>query len=170
MDDCYFKAVNLRRQVIVENEAVTRSTIQQIQQIIEFKQRKESMSPGNTWNAETLSAEWNKHVVQISNKYVEELRPTWIEYAVRIHNTSLRMETEYGKKSPLNSVYALETITSICKTKFDILWCLDVMKDGLVHNGFAPSGFSMRLLGSKRGKGMARLYLFKKLLLDYMST
>ena len=41
-DDLYFRAVNIRRAVIVQNEALVRSAMQQIQEIMEYQVRKET--------------------------------------------------------------------------------------------------------------------------------
>ena len=41
-DELYFRAVNIRRSIIVQNEALVRSAMQQIQEIMEYKLRKET--------------------------------------------------------------------------------------------------------------------------------
>ena len=178
LDDCYFKSVNLRRAVIMENEAVVRSSIQQIQEIIEFKHRKEK-GLNEAWSAERLCEEWSKHAIQISSKYAEEIKVTWIENAVHIYNRllsdktlrelCLSLESEYGKKSPLNSTYSLDAICNVCKTYADLQWTLEMMTDCLKFNGSALSEFSYRSLKGNP-KGVCHLFVFKRLLMDYLST
>ena len=178
-DDQYFKAVNLRRAVIVDNEAVVRSCIQSIQEIMEFKFRKEK-GLGHAMTAEELCTAWNSHAIEISSKYAEEISPTWIQNAVKIQNNILSdkdvrnvvlwMEGEYGKSNPLNSIYALEAIVSTTKTREDILWVLDMMTHGLKFLGMTAAEFSSRNLGNKKGKGIVHLFLFKKMLLEYLNT
>ncbi|CAE7212943.1 unnamed protein product [Symbiodinium sp. CCMP2456] len=179
-DDQYFKAVNLRRAVIVENEAVVRSCIQSIQEIMEFKLRKEK-GLGHSMTAEELCTAWNAHAIEISSKYAEEISATWIQNAVKIQNSILSdkdvrnvvlwMEGEYGKSNPLNSIYSLEAIISSTKTREDILWVLDMITHGLKFLGMTPAEFSSRNLGNKKGgKGVVHLFLFKKMLLEYLNT
>jgi len=80
-------------------------------------------------------------------------------------------ETEFGKKSPLNSVYALDGLGVACKTVDDIRWVLLAMKDCLVNQGFTCGDFSVRnLVGKAKQKGMVHLLLFKRQLLQYLST
>ncbi|CAE7707229.1 unnamed protein product [Symbiodinium sp. CCMP2592] len=178
-DDQYFKSVNLRRAVIVDNEAVVRSCIQSIQEIMEFKLRKEK-GMGHSMTAEELCTTWNAHAIEISSKYTEEISPTWIQNAVKIQNNILSdkdlrnvvmwMEGEYGKKNPLNSINALDAVVSCTKTREDILWVLDMMTHCLKFLGMTAADFSSRNLGNKKGKGIVHLFLFKRMLLEYLNT
>ena len=78
-------------------------------------------------------------------------------------------EVEYGKKSPLNSVYALDGICSACKSNDDLKWCLAGIKDCLLFQGCNTSDFSVRsLLGKNKQKGQVHLLLFKRQLLSYL--
>lgn len=88
-DSAYFRSVNIRRAVIVQNEALVRSALQQIQEILEFKARKEA-SMGKTIDSSTLRKMWNEHVVQISSQYTDEISVTWIECGVRVHKKILQ--------------------------------------------------------------------------------
>ena len=78
-------------------------------------------------------------------------------------------ETEFGKKSPLNSVYFLDGICAVCKTNDDLKWCLVSIKDCLLYQGCSTSDFSVRnLLGKNKQKGYVHLMLFKRQLLSYL--
>ena len=88
-DSAYFRSVNIRRSVIVQNEALVRSALQQIQEILEFKARKE-LAMGKVVDCSTLHKMWNEHVIQINSQYTDEISITWIECGVRVHKKILQ--------------------------------------------------------------------------------
>ena len=87
-DDVYFRAVNIRRSVIVANEALVRSAMQQIQEIIEYKVRKET-SLGKAMDAATLHKLWNDSAIKVTSAYVDEISICWIEAGLRVHKKIL---------------------------------------------------------------------------------
>lgn len=176
-DDIWFAAVNQRRSLIVDYEAMVRSAMQQVQEILEFKARKEASS-GKTFSNKVLAEMWNNEALQISSKYCEPIVEDWVEAAVKaqrhiLSDKDLRLlvqwlEEEYGKKSPLNSVYALEGITTACRSRDDVKWVLETMQDHL-RQGCTVGDFSQRaFLGHKKQKGSIQVILFKKALLEYL--
>ena len=56
--------------------------MQQVQEILEFKARKEA-SPGKTSSNKVLAEMWNNEALQISSKYCEPIVEDWVEAAVK---------------------------------------------------------------------------------------
>ena len=87
-DELYFRAVNIRRSIIVQNEALVRSAMQQIQEIMEYKLRKET-SLGKSLDCASLHKLWNDSTLQISSSYVDEISIGWLEAALRVYKKVL---------------------------------------------------------------------------------
>ena len=87
-DELYFRAVNIRRSIIVQNEALVRSAMQQIQEIMEYKLRKET-SLGKSLDCASLHKLWNDSTLQISSAYVDEISIGWLEAGLRVYKKVL---------------------------------------------------------------------------------
>ena len=87
-DEAYFRSVNIRRSIIVANESLVRLALQQIQEILEFKQRKE-LTLAKTLDAGTLHQMWNDSVIAISSAYTDEISVSWIEAGMRVQKKIL---------------------------------------------------------------------------------
>jgi hypothetical protein len=90
-DELYFRAVNIRRSVIVQNEALVRSAMQQIQEIVEYKLRKET-SLGKPLDCPSLHKLWNASTIQIASAYVDEISIGWLEAGLRVHKKILTLK------------------------------------------------------------------------------
>ena len=89
--ELYFRAVNIRRSVIVQNEALVRSAMQQIQEIVEYKLRKET-SLGKPLDCPSLHKLWNASTIQIASAYVDEISIGWLEAGLRVHKKILTLK------------------------------------------------------------------------------
>ena len=85
-------------------------------------------------------------------------------------DTMLYLDEEYGKASPLNSISKIQQIISRAKSKENIKWCLNTVRDLMDYKYMSGGELTMASLGKGKKQGVVDTWIYKRRFLEYMLT
>ena len=147
-EDVYWKQARMRQDAEVQFQVVTRSALQRIYEVNMVLGRRVGQRALS--NAQ-LAAMYQQHLQQVESQ--EQITTNYISEAVRLYKGLLsnkkvaellaRMDEEWGKDNPLNSVTKLSNLLSKTKTPETAAWFLEVLHDRIrakqstLHDGWS---------------------------------
>eukprot|EP00435_Cladocopium_sp_Y103_P075183 s37_g54.t1 len=147
----FWKAVNLRQRYASTYDALTRSTIQQIFELVKFR---DEFQPGSR---KEIAEAWTKRVTELGTSLVERMDFNYVFKCIR------RMDMEFGKTSCLNYLRVLELICMKGK-EVDHLWMINCIMDYIFNlKEYSNKDLTTRALqGSPTSRGLLDAFLAKR--------
>ena len=147
-EDVYWKQARMRQDAEVQFQVVTRSALQRIYEVNMVLGRRVGQRALS--NAQ-LATMYQQHLQQVESQ--EQITTNYISEAVRLYKglwsnkkvaeLLARMDEEWGKDNPLNSVTKLSNLLSKTKTPETAAWFLEVLHDRIrakqstLHDGWS---------------------------------
>ena len=165
----FWKAVNLRHRYVATYDALVRSTIQQILELVKFR---DEQMPNNT--RKEIAQAFQTQLVDTGSQVVDKIDFSFVDSALKVHdrmlchkeifNAIMEMDSRYGKSSCLNYIRVLEII---CMKGKDVeqLWIIHSIMDYLnVLKEISNKDLSTRALQGSGGsnRGMLDMFLAKR--------
>ncbi|CAK0797157.1 unnamed protein product [Prorocentrum cordatum] len=178
-DALHWQAVQEREDFGTDFEAMRRSAVQRLYEIVNYKKRKEDLSK-NTLTTLQLQEEYKK--VKLGS-YSEVISDTFIEMALKVHKTCFGIQSisklllmcgsEYGSRNPFDYLTKLDKISRRAKGD-ELSWVFHALHDAWKYGFMTDSGLSLRSIegkGALAGKSVVDIAIFKKKLRDlFMET
>ncbi|CAJ1418510.1 unnamed protein product [Effrenium voratum] len=173
--DMFFRAVNLRNKVIEEYEALVRTAVGRVFELVAFRS---SMQASGVSGAEELFKAWEANVRQTRSHLAETVTLNFVETAFKVYDNLLgdkklrasvmRIEERYGKMSPWVWMTNLDAVVLKSKTPQLIEWVLLMVEHLLLTEQMSCKDFTKRTLIPQKQKGLLDLWVFKNDLMRYM--
>ncbi|CAK0896993.1 unnamed protein product [Prorocentrum cordatum] len=173
-DALHWQAVQEREDFGTDFEAMRRSAVQRLYEIVNYKKRKEDLLK-NTLTTLQLQEEYKK--VKLGS-YSEEISDTFIEMALKVHKTCfgiqsiskllLMCDSEYGSRNPFDYLTKLDKISRRAKGD-ELSWVFHALHDAWKYGFMTDSGLSLRSIegkGTLAGKSVVDIAIFKMKLRD----
>ncbi|CAJ1393650.1 unnamed protein product [Effrenium voratum] len=163
----FWKSVNLRQRYAGTYDALTRSTIQQIYELVKFR---DEFQPGTR---REIAEAWQAKVTDLGTMVIEGVDFSFVDSAIKIHDRMLcypdafnaiqKMEMEFGKASCLNYIRVLEVICMKGKEP-EQLWILNTILDYIFQlKEINNRDLSTRALqGTSSTRGLLDVFLTKR--------
>ena len=165
VDDLYWRAANLREQVVSEYRAVALTPVQRICQVIEFKAAQERKNGGIKLSAAALAQLFLENLNMSED--CEKLSKNLVDNIITVWNRALSQpavleilldaEERFGPATPFDSILKMHTIVTKAQTTAAIKWVFHALSDltraGLLTRGSA----SLSALGHGSAGGCASL-------------
>jgi hypothetical protein len=173
-EDCFWKAINLRQRYASTYDALTRSTIQQIFELVKFR---DEFQPGSR---KEIAEAWTAKVTELGTALIEKMDFAYVDSAIKIHDRMLcypevfkcirKMDMEFGKGSCLNYIRVLELICMKGK-EVDQLWMLNCIADYIFTlKEYTNRDLSTRTLqGSPNNRGLLDMFLAKRRMMLWLA-
>jgi hypothetical protein len=164
-------------QPITQLHSTTRiSTYQRIVEIHLFKERLFKEGGGATVTNQRVQQEYNKHITLASK--AEPINKSWIDQALKIYESGLAIPEvldavvaleDLGTQSPFNFISVLNAFVVKAKTKSNIVWCFQGLKDCIVAKEVRLTDISVRyLVGDGNNKGFLDFLMLQKEMKEYL--
>lgn len=173
-DALHWQAVQEREDFGTDFEAMRRSAVQRLYEIVNYKKRKEDLTK-NTLTTQQLQEEYKKVKLGTNS---EEVSDTFIEMALKVHRTCfsvpsimkllLMCDSEYGSQNPFDYLTKLDKISRRAKGD-ELAWVFHALHDAWKYGFMTDSGLSLRSIegkGTLAGKSVVDIAIFKKKLRD----
>jgi hypothetical protein len=153
--DRFWKAVNLREQAVSSYEAVARSPIQRVFEIISFKNQREKAIGPLTVAQLAKEYETNARLAAstepVAFSFIETAMYCWTGVLSKADMLALVLATEdhFGKRSPWDSLYKLSGVISKARTERNIAWILGSIHDLCLRDVITPRSLTVRNLTGK---------------------
>ena len=163
-------SVNLRRLFFVGYEALTRSTLALMLQILDYKIEMEKTQP--SMKTEEVAASYIAHMKELDSNIEETITANFVAAAIRVFNKMLRSprimellvaeENERGKASIFNSSSVLDAFAKAAKDEESSYWLVKTVLHRLA-SGDSPKDYGIKSLTGKGtgAKGDLQLWLMK---------
>ncbi len=170
------KSQRLRDSAAAAHETTTYTATQRVFNLMSFKQRRETAQ--TKLAVKQLQQLYNEGMADVPGQ--EALAEAWVDAACtvwervlldeQLRTLVLDMDNTYGQRSPFNSVYKLNEVVKIARTREAIAWCLLSLVDLITANAITADDCAVRLLTGKGlgGKGILHTLLFKKDAMVYL--
>ena len=144
----FLRTVRARSKAVVSYEACSRSTLQNILELVHFR---DEFMPGAS--RKDLAQQWSSQFQDLEEVSVaEKVDYNWVDSAVKIHDRMLKHDmcmalvmSMDSKGSCLNSIRVLELITMRGKTE-DHVWILATIRDQILTKQANHKSFTSRSL------------------------
>jgi len=137
--------------------------VQRIVQIIEFKHKQEKITGSRMVVSAVVTAYNSKLIVaspeKVTHGFVDSANVVWegILRHVALRQLVVAAEEQFGKSTPFDSVYKLESIVRKADRDIDkVMWQLSGIIDLVLNQDMGPKDFSLGLLtgrGNKNNRG-----------------
>ena len=178
----FWKAINLRNRYISTYDGLARSTIQQILEVVKFR---DELAPGAT--RKEIAEKWQSQLVDTGSQVGDKVDFSFVDTAIKVHDRLLcypsvfaaimQMENIYGKASCLNFIRVLELVCMKGREP-EQHWMVESIFDYVtVLKEYTNKDMSTRALGGASGggnRGLLDLFCAKRKmalwLLDHLHT
>lgn len=172
-EETFWKSINLRQRYAGTYDALTRSTIQQIFELVKFR---DEFQPGSR---REIAEAWQAKVTELGTSVVERMDFNYVDSAIKVHDRMLcyplvfkaitEMDMEYGKASCLNYMRVLELICMKGK-EHEQVWMIHSLMDIIKAGEFTNKDLSTRALqGSANSRGLLDLFLAKRKMMFWLA-
>ncbi len=174
----HFRAHNLRQAVVADYDSMAHSDIQQCFSLKAFQLRQEAkmgaQSAQQLWKLYNEMAKNASLTEPFKVGFIDACLTVWDKILLDdyMRQSVLMLENEYGKRSPLNSIYKMQRIVDKAKTHEQRCWLINGICDWVVQGLVPPADFTFEgLVGKGKGdKGFIDLLLLKFDLLSWFAT
>ena len=173
-EDSFWKAVNLRQRYADTYDALTRSTIQQIFEVVKFR---DEFQPGSR---KEIAEAWTAKATELGTALVDLMDFSYVDSVIKIHDRMLchaavfkciqKMDVEFGKASCLNYIRVLELICMKGK-EVEQLCMLNCIIDYIFSlKEYTNRALSTRALqGSANSRWLLDMFLAKRRMMIWLA-